>query len=377
MSNTLSPDADRRLSPALGPAQTAAQALLPAGAPPAQAASLRPLPTATRPALAAALDATAHCGPEDDAGLANHLPMVLHALDELGADAARLERQLARALPRFSRPVERLPPRCLVVWAAQRGEPAAYPALAAHFEADLAARGAAPVLREALPLLVDGLATAAFHGLIRTAHAVEAGHRPELARALAHWASRWRTVPRPAGLPSMAWGKWVGALDAADSLPRPGGRMITERIMQVVAGPVYARLAGRLRIDAGVLRRLSLRAARAYARDRDFTRLHLVTSARALRVLSPWFADPADTVGRYADAFAAAWLASGGPVGPAQPDRGRSAAVPTSPAEWPRLAAEAIACDDDHLIKLVHACRDEAAGHNASVYRRCAATAFT
>lgn len=333
-----------------------------------------PLATTPSAALAEALDATAHCGPEDDAGLANHLPMVLQALDALGADAARLRRQLAVDLPRFSRPMSPLPPCRLQDWTARRGETAADAALAAHFAAELSDRGAAAVLREVLPALFDGVATAAFHGLIRTAHAVQAGHPPELSRALAHWASRWRALPRPEAAAPLALGDWLAALDAADGQPRPTGRLIIERITTVVKGPAYAVLAGRLHADGHTLDRLSLRAAHAYRRDGDFTRLHLVTSARALRVLSPWLSSPAAAVGRYADAFAAAWLASGGPVAqaasPGEPGEG------AAPDPWPALVAQALASDDDHVIKLVHACRDEAARHHPMAYRRCAARAL-
>ena len=48
---------------------------------------------------------------------------------------------------------------------------------------------------------LPGVAAAAFHGLIRTAHAVQSGHAGEVAAALAYWAWRWQPLA-PARVPA-------------------------------------------------------------------------------------------------------------------------------------------------------------------------------
>ena len=69
-----------------------------------------------------------------------------------------------------------------------------YPALWRHFHDAVACDGAHTTLRESLPDLMPGVAAAALHGVIRTAHAVESGHAGELAEALAYWAWRWQAL---------------------------------------------------------------------------------------------------------------------------------------------------------------------------------------
>lgn len=72
---------------------------------------------------------------------------------------------------------------------ALRGHTAAYPVLRAGFEDALSQGAPQAVLRRVLPEMLRGLHAFAFHGLIRTAHAWESGHRGELASALATWAA--------------------------------------------------------------------------------------------------------------------------------------------------------------------------------------------
>ena len=116
-------------------------------------------------------------------------------------------------------------PRRQCDWLALRGQTDAFAPLRATFAAALARDGRDAVLRAALPALLPGVAAAAFHGVIRTAHAVEAAHDGELAAALAYWAWRWQPLapaPRGAALPVDAVVRAArrGRLDAARSTAR-------------------------------------------------------------------------------------------------------------------------------------------------------------
>src|SRR5512143_581470 len=128
--------------------------------------------------------------PEYASELSNHLPMALHALSELGASASRMRQFAGRYLQRFAG--RGGGPRASTVadWLPLRGQADAYPGLRATFEDALAREGRDAVLHRVLPALWPGVAAAAFHGVIRTGHAAQAGHDGELAAALAYWA--WR-----------------------------------------------------------------------------------------------------------------------------------------------------------------------------------------
>lgn len=299
------------------------------------------------------LDIAARTGPEYGGGLSSHLPMALHALRSLGASDDRMRRFLARSLQRLE-PAPGGPDGPLAgAWQDRRGDLAAWTPLASHFRRALAEDAHDTVLRRVLPDLVDGVGAAAFHGLIRVAHAAEAGHREELASALAYWACRWTPLPRGGGGGRLDFEPWRETLLAAPTLPRPPGGLIVDRIQRIVHTPAYDALVGRLPGSAGVLAGLAATAVDRYGASRNFTVLHLVTGSRAMRVLLPWLDDPATAIGHFADAFAAAYLSCG--IDPA------ATALPSTGLGWDEVVARAIASDDDHVIKLVHACRDEAA----------------
>jgi hypothetical protein len=276
--------------------------------------------------------------------LSNHLPMAQQALLELGASAERLqaftEAQEAVLEPRV--PVR--PARIDI--GRDLGRPASDADWRAHFAARIADLGPGAALREALALLLPGAGAAAFHGLIRTGHAILAGHDGELAAGLAHWAAHFMPLPvavdaAPLDLP--------GWLEALRQLPRPvsgAGGLIAGRMQTWAGVPGFATAAGRLRHGPDTLRELALLAARTYAATANFTVLHLLTASHALGVLEPWWPTPTLPRG-FSVAAAAGLLASG-----ATP----ALALKQPPAHpWPALISAVCDQDDAHVIKLTHA----------------------
>lgn len=311
-------------------------------------ASVTTLPTTPAPATLAQLhhllDAGLALSATYRGALSNHLPMGQQALLELGASAERLqawtEREMSVLEPQAGARAARLD------IARDLGRLDSDPAWRLHFAGVIAQRGPASALREALALLLPGAGAAAFHGLIRTAHAVLAGHDGELAAGLAHWAASYLPLPArdgatPCDLPS--------GLDALARLPRPpgaSGGLIFERMRAWGDVPGFADIAGGLPATADSLRDLALLAARTYAATGNFTVLHLLTGCHAMSVLAPWWPAPELPRG-FVTAAAAGLLASG--ATPAQ----TLARPPSRP--WPALLSAACAQDDAHVIKLTHA----------------------
>jgi hypothetical protein len=92
--------------------------------------------------------------------------------------------------------------------------------------------------------------------------------------------------------------------------------------------------------------------------------LHMITGMRALRVLLPWIEPENGVQPILIRAFTAAYLAA------------RVVPPPTAPqlllSTWPEVIAAGIASDDDHVIKLVHACREEASVYGEGNYLQVA-----
>lgn len=310
--------------------------------------------------------------PEYTGALSNHLPMALVALHRLGADGERLRvffdaytRRLSLVTPGGAPPAD---------WRAMLGRwgpGTGYADLQAGLAGQLRDRGAAAVLHELLPVLVQGVGAAAFHGLIRTAYALEAGHAGELAAGLAYWTLRHLPLPAPAPAVPMQGdpARWLAALNA-EIVVRIEGGLIFERMRTAARQVGFERHAQALAIDAGTLERLATFAAGRYAATRDFTVLHLVTSAHALRLLLPHLPDEAArsaALQAYARAYAAGVLASGITLDDPLPhDPGLS---------WAEIEERARRSGDDHVIKLAYSAREEAAHYGSDLHRRAAVRA--
>ncbi|MBC7729811.1 MAG: DUF4243 domain-containing protein [Microbacteriaceae bacterium] len=303
------------------------------------------------------LDEAQRFPPEYADQLSNHLPMALTALAGLQANEAQMRRFFASYAGHFegrSAGNDRAVP--LADWPAHRGQFDAFDRLRATFIAAICRDGRDAVLRAALPLLVDGIGAAAFHGSIRTAHAVDSGHDGELAAGLAYWAARWMPlVPPTAGEPAFdRVAEWLDAIDArllsVDAGWRSNAPLISLRMQAAVHTQAYQGLGGRLQPSLESLVDLAAAAAARYASTGNFTVLHMATAANAAISLAAWLpVDHDRALAPLWHAVAAASLAS------------RLATLPptaqdSAPAlEWPQIRALALASDDDHLIKLVHA----------------------
>lgn len=301
--------------------------------------------------LESLLDAGVQFDAEYAGGLSNHLPMALVALHALGAPDARLRAYATGYRARLSAAA---PPGVWPAgepWQGRFGDPAAYPAYRSLFGQWLLHEPAQAVLPQVLPALLRGCGAAAFHGLIRTAYAVEAGHTGELVDGLAYWACRHLALPTGAPIEAaedephaVLQGLWRALAGW-----RSGERLVVQRMRDAARQPAFAPHAARLRIGSATRERLTREALRLYAHSGNFTVLHLVTACDALRRLLPFVDDHAAVLRDFWSAYAAG-AASVGAL----------AAQPGLPglADWQSLAADAVASDDEHVIKLVHSCRE-------------------
>jgi Questin oxidase-like len=316
------------------------------------------------------LDDAARYDAEYRDNLASHLPMALVALARLGAGGQRLEQFAARYAERLHPAPPPEPWPSGEPWKSGFGDPRTWPAYRTLFNDWLDHEGAGIVLAQALPPLMCGVGAAAFHGLIRAAYAVAAGHSHELADALAYWACRWFTLGDPQAERINSDERDPADLLARLHIAKPRAPLIAERMALVAQHPAFAHCAAALRIDdpAQTLQQLATLAARRYAESGNFTVLHLVTGAHAMRVLLPWIDvdDRPGAVQHYWQAFAAGHVASG--LQTAAPDGAVQA--------WEAIVAAAIASDDDHFIKLVDSCREQERAYGGSVWREAASRAL-
>ena len=310
------------------------------------------------------LDGGAGFDAEYSVGLTNHLPMALVALHRLGAPPERLttfaESYARRLAPAPSAAAWRVGD----AWVDLLGNRDSWPSYRTLFTGWLEDEGKDAVLSQVLPTLMRGCGAAAFHGLIRTAYAVQACHTCELADALAYWACRHLVLSDAPNGRQKDPRVLLLAMKAALTNWSSNKTLIFERMRDVTGVPAYARIAARLYVDEGTLPALARHAARLYGRSGNFTALHLVTSAHAVRVLLQFADEPLHAVESYWGAFAAGFIASR--LRPCQAIEAK---------DWGVLVTAATESDDDHLIKIVDSCREEECTYGGDDWRLAASRA--
>jgi len=277
--------------------------------------------------------------------MANHLAMALVALDRLGANDDRLRKFAAFYQRRL------------------RAKPEREAARSAKFAAELREQGREAFLRDAVSSRTAGLASEAFHGLIRTAYAVDSGDDTDLPDALTSWDLGYEEVGR------FEEKRWATALDPFAALNRDDrfpkdlpGRSITGRIRKIIAIPAFDDY--RFGITNLALRDLAKMAVLLFLATGDFTVLHLVTACHATRVLQPYLAT--DAVDHLCVAMLAAYASIGRPD--FDPDLQPAAGLP----DWPSLAARAITSNDEHDLKVVYSCQQEEAEYGWGLHHMAA-----
>jgi hypothetical protein len=316
------------------------------------------------------LDDAPATDPEYGGGLSNHLPMAWLALARLGAGEGRLrEFGAAYAAAKRLEPARaREPWPAGDAWPGRFGQRRAWPLYLDLFEQRIGHEGAAAVLQQTLPALLPGVAAAAFHGLIRTAAGVQAGHSGEVAQGLAHWASFHLRLGAMPEAPDRGTEADPAVLLRRLAAGTSATGLIADRMRIAASDGAVNAVAAQLHVDAATPERLARAAAFAYAETGNFTALHLVTGTHAMRVLAR-FVDEGEP--RLA-AWRWFWQAYAHGVVAARLVPACEALVVRA---WEGIVPRALASDDEHVIKLVDAAREEEQHYGGADWQRAASRA--
>jgi hypothetical protein len=337
--------------------------------------------------MEAALEILGPTGPEYDGGLSNHGPMAAEALVVLGRPASVVpwvegyRRQLT-AHPSGSRPI------ASGEWREALGDYSRVGDWIAYFGRALADRPWRETLGIWAPRLAPGIIAAAFHGVLRTAHAVRSLDREEtparvreLAEGLGYWAATFRALPAAAG--RAARGR-LASEAIGDVIPVPESRrekrfLITDRLEALDAFPPFRSVLDS--VDAsgdasGFLSDLTATFAGVYLANVPAASviafIHTVTGPSAVRLLLPHVdAAAAQSLLRHAWQGAAAIQAGLGGTRPSP------AASSSEGFDRDELVDRAVATADEHAIKFTEACLREHALNPKPVYLAAARDAVS
>jgi len=355
-----------------------------AAAPAAKRAFAGPVPSkgnamSGTEAMEDALSLLAPTGPEYAGRLANHGPMAAQALVALERPDAVVPwvetyKKRLHAHPEGNRPI------APTGWREALGDNDRVGDWIVLFRRELEERPWKVVLAEWTARLSPGVVAAAFHGAIRTAHAVrslEAQETParvrELAEGLGYWAATYNALPEsPSPGKPPAGRKPSAAIAGVPILPREkqiSYGNITDRLSPLDQFPPFAGVADAVDPsgDPGqFMSDLTETFATVYlasaTRGTVITFLHGVTGPAAVRTLLPYVsAEEQRSLMRYTWQACASFSSSAG---------GKTAPPPTgfSSPSREELTARAIATGDEHAIKFTDACFREHALNPKPVY---------
>ena len=298
----------------------------------------------------AAIDRLSTTGPEFGGGLSNHGPMAVEALHHLNEDAS-IPGWLDRYFPKLEPPprAANQPPLLgrmdhVIDWTRL-------------FDDELTKYTWQQVVARWVPQLAPGVVAAAAHGLLRTSHAVRAlretdtpTRRAELSRGLGYWAATYQPLPgtvRARGSRSVA-----DLLATLPEVPRTEVFLLSEGIRDTDRVPALAEHLSQL--DLRELRPQRLLAglapwARAGAKVSVFAHVHVLTGTVALLQFEDLLApQPMYELLEHGWHAVASMVAVWRPPTPVP--------VEGPPPSRERLIEKALACHDEHAIKLVDAC---------------------
>ena len=332
-------------------------------------------------AMEDALALLAKTGPEYAGRLANHGPMAAESLvilERPDAVVPWVEGYRGRLYPHppGTRPIDP------AAWREALGDEPRVGDWIVFFDRQIEEKPWRAVLSEWVPRLSPGVIAAAFHGVIRTGHAVRSldaadtpARRRELAEGLGYWAATYEALPESPGraaagsLPSRAIGR-VAALPA-DRRISTGN--ITDRLAPLDRFPPFAGVADLIDVSgdsSALLSNMTETFAEVFLANVPpgswITYVHALTGPNAIRMLLPHLDAPARReLLRYGwQGSAALYAASGGKAPAPRPE--------TALPDRESLVDRAISTADEHVIKFTEACLTEHALNPKPVYLRAA-----
>ena len=141
------------------------------------------------------------------------------------------------------------------------------------------------------------------------------------------------------------------------------------RSARITVWPIsIARTPAKRRADPAQLHLETIAAALigAYGASGNFTILHGVTGCHAFRLLAPHLRDERAALAHFWSAIVAAYLGSGSP-----PVHGWRLEGDDHLA-WDEIRLRALACEDEHDVKLAYSCWREGAHYGNDLHRRVA-----
>jgi hypothetical protein len=311
--------------------------------------------------------------------MANHLPMILVALDRLGASRGRLEAYFD-TYSAANRLVEVDVPQVGCIdrsnWREFLGDRSRETDFRAFFAAQVHRLGARQVQDTYLAVLAPGVAASALHALMRLGYANLAADAEEVGVGLAYWATAFLPLANPGSRVATIQDPMEVLLGLRSRLtrtpPKPDIDLLWHFMRATAELPEFAPVPGALIMTPETLPRLRRVSLILLASTMTFEALHAVTGCHWLRLLPPQCPATFDIQSAFWTAIVSVYPKIGMPLPLGEEAIEAMRHAPSIP-EWAEIASAAIRRDDEHDISLTFSAREEWAFTQDRLYQVVAA----
>ncbi len=307
--------------------------------------------------------------------LANHLPMILVALDRMGASEVRLEAYF-ETYREENGLVPAPPPVAPIVaarWTEAFGDRDRETDYRRFFVAEVERLGIPDALGTYLPTLAPGIAGSALHPLMRLAYGVLRADLAEVGTALGYWAACYLPLPPATGAAPETEDPGV-VLTRVRDMPGlrslPAFDLLWHSIRATAADPDFAPVVDWLHLGPDALSRMARTSLALYAATMDFSALHAVTGSHWVRLVAAVCPEPR-VLRSFWQVVAALVPSIGFPELPTPEAIEAWRRLPCP--DWPTIMATAVASPDEHDISLVFSASEEEKLTGDRLYRVVAA----
>ncbi|SHF20396.1 Protein of unknown function [Kaistia soli DSM 19436] len=311
--------------------------------------------------------------------LANHVPMILVAMNRLGSDDARLAEWLA--MYRRVKGLVPMPPRVAPIarenWLDHLGDRSREADYRDLMMAEVRRLGIDDAIHAYVPTLIPGIGASALHCLMRLAYGVLRMDPNEVGTAIGYWCATYLKMPQATGA-APSTDDPGAVLAAASAIPdmhalEPETDLLWHTIRAAGEAPGFAPVVDLLEIRSDCLARMASTSLALFAATMDFSALHAVTGTHWVRLVSPHLpaADRPRIIRHFWQIIASLVPKIGFPSLPSAEEVEAWRRLPAP--SWDEIAAAAIASDDEHDISLVFSAREEEKIYGDPLYRVVAA----
>ncbi len=283
-------------------------------------------------------------------GFSNHLPMSLVALDYMQASDHQLNNYYLKSISNLNLREINSRDQNFNFSKDDLGKRERFEDFFTFFKKRLKNISTEELLNEMIPILIKGVAGAAFHPLIRLSYALKSKSQDEIAISLAYWASEYLDLDNN---PIQTDEKLESIRERLDRYTNHNSSLsnITDRIKVVNSAIKDSKSSTQpKKISLDSIREFALVE---FAKADNFTLLHTVTACHAYKSISKYCQNNEESLRHFWHAILVAQLSTGITY------IHTISKPPEINMEWPQILKLAVTSTDDHIIKLVYTCWDQ------------------